>query len=365
MNEQRRPPNRFHSLAHLVAPARVRESLALAPSPAWRSGLLAGAQVAVATLLAFAFTHATPWADAAGFACLGALAALFGRFDAPGQRPRTLVLSALLLVAPIALVSAATLSAAPMGLLLLLLGLVAGVLVLLAQVWRLGPPGATIFFFAASAALAPAQDWATVGQRSALAALGALIALLVCSLSERWRPRRAGPPPAPAGRGMLRSAVRLGAVTACAGLLAHALGLPYPAWAAIGALAVLQGAGLHIVMQRALQRMAGTVLGVGLAALVFAAEPGLWHLLLAVLVLQVVTEVVIGLNYSLGQITVTPMALLMSSLSAPAGAAAMPSARLLDTVVGVAVGVGLSLLLSSLEERRALAEHHARSRASA
>src|SRR5690606_22393006 len=113
-----------------------------------------------------------------------------------------------------------------------------------------------------------------------------------------------------------------------------ALGAQHPAWAAMGALAVMQGASLQLSMHRALQRMAGTVIGAALAWLLLVQAPSVWTVIALLLVIQVLTEIVIGTNYGLGQILVTPMALLMTHLATPgAQGAALASERVVDTVL--------------------------------
>ena len=65
----------------------------------------------------------------------------------------------------------------------------------------------------------------------------------------------------------------------------------------------------------------------------------------------------IGANYALGQALVTPMALLMSHLAAPqADAAAMAPERVLDTLLGVSLGMLAALVFSTLDDRRRLAQ---------
>ena len=63
----------------------------------------------------------------------------------------------------------------------------------------------------------------------------------------------------------------------------------------------------------------------------------------------------------MGQILVTPMALLMSYLAAPhaAGLAMVPE-RVLDTLLGAAIGIALAVVCSSLDDRRHLAGHQMR-----
>ncbi|MDU7587504.1 MAG: FUSC family protein, partial [Acidovorax sp.] len=93
---------------------------------------------------------------------------------------------------------------------------------------------------------------------------------------------------------------------------------------------------------------------------ILSSEPSFWTLLLAVAVLQVLTEAVIGFNYALGQIFVTPMALLMTNMAHHGEAAEMALSRIFDTTLGAAVGIVLALVLSSLDERVYLARHHGR-----
>lgn len=83
-------------------------------------------------------------------------------------------------------------------------------------------------------------------------------------------------------------------------------GWSHPSWAAIGAVAVMQGGHLHVTMHRALQRMAGTLAGALLVWLILAAEPPFWVIVGFIVAFQFITEIIIGFNYALGQITVTP-----------------------------------------------------------
>lgn len=358
-----RPVRRGESIRHLLATARLRESMAIAPKPPLRNAAVAGMQVSLAVLVAVALAHLSPWAHLEGFPALGALAALFGRFAPPAQRMRIVAMAGGLLMASVGLPSLISLAGATPAAMLVCLALMAGALTVLVTQWRMGGPGAVIFVFAASAALGPVDSWRTIAERCAFTAMGVAIAWLVCRLTDGLRSDTAPPAPAagsarPAGHWLV-AAGRVASCAAIASTLAHAFALPFPAWAAIGATAVLQGGHLHITMHRAVQRMIGTVLGAGVAGLILANHPSFWTVLLAVVALQFVTEVVIGFNYAFGLIFVTPMALLMTSLATPAAAAAMPTARMLDTALGAVVGVAFAVVFSTLDDRAHLAAHHA------
>lgn len=116
-------------------------------------------------------------------------------------------------------------------------------------------------------------------------------------------------------------------------------------------------------MNRAMQRMAGTVVGALLAWAILAQAPEFWVIVAAVALLQFLTELVIGYNYAFGQITVTPMALLMTYLVAPASAHGMAMERVLDTLVGAAVGILFAVVFSTLDDRVYLARRRGAPRA--
>lgn len=197
----------------------------------------------------------------------------------------------------------------------------------------------------------------------ATAAVSAL-ARTICAASEALRhvpapdrPLLSEPRLALRLNAALRSAVGAGISV----FLSHAFGADHPAWAAMGTLAVMRGAHLHISMNRALQRLAGTVLGAGLAWIVLVQTPSVWVVIAALVLLQIATEMVIGINYAFGQILVTPMAQLMTHLAAPWGPRPeIVPKRVLDTILGAAVSIAVAVVLSTIDDRRHLAERRAR-----
>lgn len=360
------------ALRYLASPARLRESLNIQRPPSLRNAAIAGVQAALAVALAAALLHASPWSHLAGYGGLGALAALFGRFAPLAYRRRIVLLAGALLVMPVALLSLLAWAGPPLPAMLLALAAMAGVLASLAHRTQMGAPGAVIFIFAASAALGPPPDLGVLAQRTLATALGVAAAWLACLLTDHWRDLAVAPPVPLAAAGAAHcgpalgpgyapwQAARVALCAALAALLAHAVGWSHPAWAAIGAVAVLQGTHLPCMVHRAWQRTLGTLLGAGMAWAILSASPSFWTLLAAVALLQILTEVVIGFNYALGQIFITPMALLMTTLANPGEATDMATARILDTALGAAVGTLMALALSSLDERLHLARHHGR-----
>ncbi len=343
----------------------MRESLAVMPQPTWRMGLIAGLQASATALLALPLVAVSPWPHLIGFASLGTLVALFGRFAPPAARSGIVLRCLFWQVFAVVALSTAAWLGAPAWLQLLLLALGCGLFFYVSTAGRFGPPGALIFVFAASASVGQTVSLAQLLERAAAVFLAGVLAWIVCLATEPWR-RRAdagfGLPPEPARptRQLWFMAGRIALGSAVAAFAAHAGGAAFPGWAAMGAVAVMQGAHLHISMNRALQRMAGTIVGAGLVWLVLVQDPPAWAVIAIILCLMVATEVVIGSNYGIGQVLVTPMALLMTYLAAPhaAGLGMVPE-RVLDTLVGAGIGIVLAVLLSSIEDRLHLARHHA------
>ena len=365
--EPRRPrgATRGATARHLVSPAQWAESMAIGAPPSLRIFAIAGFQAALAVLLAIVATHFSPWPQLVGYASLGALAALFGRFATVERRMRIVMICALLLALGVLLPSLASWADALPWMLVLVLALVAGASTVAVSWWRLGGPGAVIIVFAAGAAYHPVGSGAEVLARVLATLAGGVVAVLTCLVTDRWRAAelktlRLPPAHVPPWSHQWIAAARITACAALAAWLAFMLGWHHPAWAAIGAVSVMQGGHLHITMNRALQRMAGTIVGSFIVWAMLAQQPSFWVVVAAIVVFQFLTEVVIGYNYVLGQITVTPMALLMTYLASPNVAASMPVERVLDTMLGAVLGIAFAVAFSSLDDRVHLHEHRSK-----
>jgi len=158
----------------------------------------------------------------------------------------------------------------------------------------------------------------------------------------RWSVRRGSP--------HLRTAARLGLAVLGGLVVGHALGLDHPSWVAVSAAAVLQGASVTVARRRALHRVGGTLVGVLVAGAVLALDPSDGAKILLIVVLQLGIELVIVASYGLAVSGITPLVLLLISVSgAGRSVEGLLDARLLDTVVGVAVA---ALVLLATRPRR-------------
>ncbi|GHH06166.1 FUSC family protein [Streptomyces rubradiris] len=142
-------------------------------------------------------------------------------------------------------------------------------------------------------------------------------------------------------------AVRTALGCALAGYAALALGVGRPYWALVTAASLYQ-ANVTLTWHRAVQRVVGNLVGV----LVFAALAPLTHLHPAALVLVSLAlnfgaEALIGRNYWLGSVCVTPMALLITEFARSQDAAGLITDRLVDTLIGALVGFAAAVAVTN------------------
>ncbi|MDJ1131929.1 FUSC family protein [Streptomyces iconiensis] len=141
--------------------------------------------------------------------------------------------------------------------------------------------------------------------------------------------------------------LRVAAGCALAGWASLAAGVGHPYWAVVTAASVFQ-ANTSLSWQRAVQRTLGNLLGLLVFALLLPVI-GLGPLAMVLLafVLVIGAEALMPRNYWLGSVCVTPMALLLSEFGADHPAGELMGDRLIDTVLGAAVGVLVCLLVTN------------------
>lgn len=155
-------------------------------------------------------------------------------------------------------------------------------------------------------------------------------------LRENLRPR------SPA----LFTATRVGIAVAAAGATGAAFGLDRAYWAMAAAVLVLhQGLDWTRTLQRGIERMAGTLVGLCLAGTILALHPAGLALVAAVTILQFAIEMAVTRNYALAVVFITAIALVIGS-----GGHQDPDtgqllwARGADTVTGCLIAFGVHVL---------------------
>jgi uncharacterized membrane protein YccC len=167
----------------------------------------------------------------------------------------------------------------------------------------------------------------------------------------RWRAVRA----LRTDRVLVVPALRVGIACTAAILLAAAAGLGHGYWAAVGAAAALQSQSAGSTARRALQRSAGTLLGIVVAALLVPLATDDVRLWLLTVVCMFGVEFCMPRNYALGSVAITALSLLLTRLgTSGAAVSTLVADRVGDTVLGVVVGVLVAVLVRNRHAAAAL-----------
>ena len=142
------------------------------------------------------------------------------------------------------------------------------------------------------------------------------------------------------------SAARIGIAVGLGVAAGRTLGLGHAYWIGLTAAAVLQASNLVITARRVVHRLAGTVIGVGLAFAILGWHPPIWLVVIAVAFFQGLAELAIATNYGVAVNGITVLALLLFHVAAPGEALTTTiGSRLLDTGIGAILALLLRRLL--------------------
>lgn len=324
----------------------------------WRSAraldLEVALRAAVAAAVPLAILVAVGRIDWASYAAFGGMVAIFGRSEPYGIRLRTVTAAA-----------AAQLIATGLGILLAASGAQpaaqAGALVLVVGTVIVGfnllgvTPSTPLFavFGLLVCAAQPVDDgtgwqrwgvaWAAAGFAWLLAMSGWLLRRLAGDRARRaFKPLPRRTPTRLRGYADPRlwlNVAQNALAALAAGGIAVALGLGHPYWAVVSAIAVIPPARAAHTISRAVHRVLGTIAGVAATALVLWPEPSVWVLVAVVAVCQFGAEVLVTRHYGTALVFVTPMALTVAHLASPVPVATLIGDRVVETLLGAAVGV--------------------------
>ncbi len=212
---------------------------------------------------------------------------------------------------------------------LIALFLVAAVSATLCFGFDAGPPGALFFVLAAGASNHLAAPGASQGASTpgglvvGMVTVGCLLAygvvslpLLVPAVQRRAARNRGDRKPATFHLDPISRLIvfRLIIASAIAVVVSAPLGVHRVYWVLMTVIAILQnGHRIRLTARRGIHRVGGTLVGVGLFALIAAWSPtGLW-LAALLAALNFVAELVILRNYGLGLVLITPLALTIAA----------------------------------------------------
>jgi Fusaric acid resistance protein-like len=315
---------------------------ALPPGAGW-GAVRAGISVLVPLLVLVAIDH-VEWTL---YATFGAFTSLYGRERVDLHRVVRQAAAGLAMIVVVALGALVAISSAREWLAIPIAAAVAVVATYVSARHQWRPPGALfhVFGFAAVASVpARASD---LGPAIAVVSVSAAFAVLVGNLGALVRrARRTADPPAPerpiggAPGSAWRHAVQSGLAVLAAGVVATGSDIGRPYWAMVAAVVPLMASDFASQLVRGMHRVIGTFIGLGVTWLLLELDLPAAAVVVIVAALQLATELLVGRNYALALICITPLALLIVHLAAPlVSRSQLLGDRVLETVIGVTIGL--------------------------
>jgi hypothetical protein len=288
--------------------------------------------------------------ELAAYACFGTFASIYGGRQPLHGRWRTQVAAGALMCAAVLCGALVATSPHRAWLVIPVAAVWAAAGSMLSDRFVLRPPGPMFPVFAVATCAALPVTLPGVAVAFGVAAASAGLAVLLGLIEERL----VGPGESvEAVRGEIRldhaAAVVLAVVVA--GTVSTALGLSHTYWAMVAAAVPFGVTGLLAQTTRGLQRVVGTVAGLVLAAALLSVSLPALVVAVVVAALQAVTELLVGRHYGLALVAITPLSLLMVQLGHPQPVDALLWSRLVETLLGVVVGLAAALVLREFRRR--------------
>lgn len=129
-----------------------------------------------------------------------------------------------------------------------------------------------------------------------------------------------------------------------AGTIATVSGVDHPYWAMVASVTPLTVFTLHGQVARGIQRVAGTAVGLVLAAGLLLLSMPIWMIIVVLALLQAIVELLVVRHYGIALIFITTLALLSVQLASPQPVPELIRDRFVETLIGVGVGLLAAIL---------------------
>lgn len=307
-------------------------------------------RAAVSVLVPLLVLDATDHLSWSLYAAFGAFTSLYGRERVHAQRLRLQAaagawqVGAVTIGALVAAFAHRSWLAVPVAAVVAVLAAYASAV----QGWH--PPGSLFQVFGVAAVATVPATLSDVVPAVLVSAAAAVFAIGVGSAGALLRRVRRGgslevaTPLGGAVEGAWRYALQAGVGVLVAGAVANAFGIGRPYWAMVGAVVPLAARALTMQVVRGIHRLVGTGLGLLVAWALLALGPHGLVVIVLVTLLQALAELIVGRNYALALVAITPLALLMGDLVRPMPVGELIGDRALETLIGVVIGMVVGYL---------------------
>lgn len=147
-------------------------------------------------------------------------------------------------------------------------------------------------------------------------------------------------------------------------IVGHFLEMKNPYWVPISCIAIMQGMSFYHVWERAIHRIIGTFVGIGLCwpILLFCKTP--LSICISIFVLQYIVEALIVRHYGLAVVFMTPLTILLAEAgsSIDVNSEILISARFIDIALGSFIGVIGGWLIYHQQLKQKLVRHYRKAR---
>lgn len=284
------------------------------------------------------------------YAVFGAFTSMYGRCEPHLWRVVHQLEASVLLVSAVLIGTVLANLHAPTAVLVLVEACFAALGSVAADAANLNPVGPfwALFALGASASVThPMPLWAPLLIGGASSAVSLLLSLLVwrlapdakaevrrLRLSSPWRDSK-----------VLRQALRYLVAVGVAGAAGIASGWGHPYWAMASAAIPLAAGAVRARLVRGVHRITGTLVGIGLTALILWPQPSTLALVLLIPLLQFPSELFMRRHFGLAQVFLTPVVLMVTLLASPGDPVPVLTDRALETLLGAVVGMAVAVLL--------------------
>jgi uncharacterized membrane protein YccC len=305
------------------------------PSRPWHVALVATIGMAIPALLGVYFNQMAN----AILACVGSMVILYIPRTSIPHRMVTLAVCSFGIVACFTVGLAASFSIYAAAITLVATTILVD---FICRYYAMSAPGNFFFVFLTALGVTLTFNLELLPERVGLVALGCMVSCLLAFFYSLCVSLPAPNPVASTPKNILQLLLQasvLGIFVGGSYLMAELIGLEKPYWVPISCAAIMQGANFTLVWQRNIHRVAGTVLGMGLAWCIFSQSLQGWSYAMAIIMLFFLVELLVVHHYGLAVIFITPLTLLLAEGSAARVLhESLVITRLGDIALGSAIG---------------------------
>lgn len=214
------------------------------------------------------------------------------------------------------------------------------------------PPGNFFFTMITAMAIAQPQDIQRFATDIGYVSLGVMISFVIALIYSLLTLKRSdSEEPSVIFRASkylnITESVIFGTTVGVSLLIAKLFQMSNPYWIPVSCMAVMQGISTQHVVARAIQRVLGTVVGLGLMWCILQIKLSVLGVCLCILILQIIVEFFVVRNYVIAAVFITMLTIFLAepNISLLVSPKELIQARLLDTLIGSAIGAAGGWLL--------------------